>query len=161
MKGIFLLLGSNLGKRHQNLINARDKIAEFLGDVIGTSKVYQTEAWGKEDQPDFLNQVVQIKTSIDPQLLMKKILGIEGSMGRKRSKKWGARIIDIDILLYDDKIIKTADLTIPHPEIKNRLFTLVPLGDLVGNQKFPGEEYTINDLIRICPDELNVEEYEI
>src|SRR6185436_6651877 len=104
--GIFLLLGSNLGDRLRNLSEARTKI----GALVRSSSIYVTAAWGNTNQPDFLNQVIEIHTSLLPEDLLRSILDIEKAMGRKREEKWGSRTIDIDILLYKDIVLKTPDL---------------------------------------------------
>ncbi len=159
MKGIFLLLGTNLGDRKQNLRNAKKAIDKEIGQIISSSKIYETEAWGEEEQPKYLNQVIEIKTKKSPFDILHKTLEIETQLGRKRFQKWESRIIDIDILFYHDEFIHTPELTIPHPQIKNRLFTLIPLNDLVGDLHFPGENETVSAVLKKCPDSLVVTEY--
>jgi 2-amino-4-hydroxy-6-hydroxymethyldihydropteridine diphosphokinase len=149
--GIFLLLGSNLGDRFQNLSEARKRI----GSVVQASPIYVTAAWGNTNQPDFLNQVIEISSTLNPEELLRNILDIEIAMGRKREEKWGARIVDIDILFYGDVIIKTPDLTIPHPEMQNRRFVLVPLLDIT-NKVHPVLKKTIGQLMEECKDPLEV-----
>jgi 2-amino-4-hydroxy-6-hydroxymethyldihydropteridine diphosphokinase len=149
--GIFLLLGSNLGDRLRNLSEARNKI----GSVVKSSPVYTTAAWGNTSQPDFLNQVVEINSRLFPEELLRSILDIEAAMGRKREEKWGSRIIDIDILFYQDIILKTPDLVIPHPEMQNRRFVLVPLHD-VTNKVHPVLNKTVGQLLKECKDTLEV-----
>jgi len=130
MIGVFLLLGSNLGDRHGYLEKAIGLIAEEVAPVISVSSIYETQSWGKTDEPDYLNQVLFLKTNMAPRMLLRKILGIENILGRKREEKWGSRIIDIDILFYGGDIISETGLTIPHPELHKRLFTLAPLSEI-------------------------------
>lgn len=150
--GIYLLLGSNLGDRSQNLSRARNRI----GSVIASSSIYVTSAWGKTEQPDFYNQVIEVDSKLGPEDLLKNILSIEETMGRIRSEKWGPRIIDIDILFYRDVIIKSEQLTIPHPEIQNRKFTLIPLNELAPSMMHPVLKKTIQQLNTECSDPLEV-----
>jgi 2-amino-4-hydroxy-6-hydroxymethyldihydropteridine diphosphokinase len=130
MISVFLLLGSNLGNRQAYLQEAIEHIALDIAEVVKMSSVYETQSWGKTDEPDYLNQVILLKTELNPQEILQKILNIEIEMGRKREEKWGSRIIDIDILFYDSVIISEAGLTIPHPELHNRRFTLAPLSEI-------------------------------
>jgi len=148
---ILLLLGSNLGNRLSNLKEARRQ----LGTVVASSSIYETAAWGNPNQGSFLNQVVEIDTDLSPEDLLKKIKDIEITMGRHRIEKWGPRIIDIDILFYNDTSINTPDLIIPHPEIQNRRFTLVPLLELT-NMVHPVLKKTIGQLLEECKDPLPV-----
>src|ERR1044071_8642758 len=148
---MFLLLGSNLGDRLANL----DEAKRQLGNIVATSSVYETAAWGNTNQGSFLNQVVQINAKLYPEDLLKKIQDIEIGMGRRRVEKWGPRIIDIDILFYKDLVINTPDLVIPHPEIQNRRFTLIPLLELT-NMVHPVLKKTISELLDECNDLLPV-----
>ena len=129
-KQVYLLLGSNLGDRFNHLVNARNLLTADCGRLISQSAIYLSKAWGIENQADFYNQVVVIMTKMSARELLIKILEIESEIGRSRELKWGARIIDIDILFYADAVIETADLTVPHPRIAERNFTLVPLMEL-------------------------------
>lgn len=149
--GIFLLLGSNMGDRLHHLNEAREKI----GDVLAGSSVYATAAWGNKNQADFYNQVVEVGSKLDAVQLLEKIQQVELSMGRKRIEKWGPRIIDIDILLFRNEVVNTKQLTIPHPEIQNRRFTLVPLRELT-NLVHPVLNKTIDQLLQECKDPLPV-----
>jgi len=130
MNDVFLLLGSNLGNREGYLQTAIGHIETAIAPVVNKSSVYETQSWGKTDEPDYLNQVVEIKTDSSPQDVLQKILRIESLMGRKREEKWGSRIIDIDILFYGTDIISEPGLIIPHPELQNRRFTLEPLNEI-------------------------------
>ena len=159
-KNIFLLLGSNQGEPEKKLAAARLQIEMQLGMILKTSAVYQTKAWGKTDQPDFLNQIVEIAFAETPQQLLKRIFQIEILMGRERKEKWGARIIDIDILFFDDQLISTETLCIPHPEIANRKFTLVPLNEIASSFIHPILKKSVQQLLAECEDGLEVDKIE-
>lgn len=137
MFSVFLLLGSNLGHRQLLLQEAVAGIGHNVGTIVKQSSVYETQAWGKTNQPDYLNQVVIVKTNLTPREVLKSILQIELNMGRERKEKWGERIIDIDILFYEDMILTETDLIIPHPELQNRRFTLAPLAQIAPDWVHP------------------------
>jgi len=151
-----LLTGGNLGDRKENLLKAIALINEQCGPLIRSSSVYETEAWGKTDQPSFLNQALEISTSLNARQLMRKILKIEKEMGRVRKEKLGPRIIDIDILLYENEIHDLRFLKIPHPEMQNRRFVLVPLAEIDSSLLHPVLKKTIAELLEECPDNLQV-----
>lgn len=130
MIDVFLLLGSNLGDRKLFLQQAIEHITADVAPVIKASGIYETQSWGKTDAPDYLNQVLLLKTQMPAREVLQKILAIELLLGRKREVKWGSRTIDIDILFYGDAIIDEPDLKIPHPEMHKRRFTLEPLVEL-------------------------------
>ncbi len=121
----------------QFLGDAYNLISLHLGDVVRSSSYYQTAAWGLENQPDFINQVLLIHTPFSPATALQKCLYIEKLLGRYRSQKWGPRTIDIDILFYENLQIKIPDLQIPHPFIQERNFVLQPLAEIVPNWKHP------------------------
>ena len=146
MIGVYLLLGSNLGDRISYLRQASSLIGETVAKVIQASSVYETQSWGKTDEPDYLNQVLYLKTDLHPGLLLEKLLGIETIMGRKREVKWGSRIIDIDILFYGDQKINEPNLVVPHPELHNRMFTLAPLNEIAPDLVHPVFQKKISDL---------------
>ena len=146
MIGVYLLLGSNLGDRISYLRQASSLIGETVAKVIQASSVYETQSWGKADEPDYLNQVLYLKTELHPGLLLEKLLGIETIMGRKREVKWGSRIIDIDILFYGDQKINEPNLVVPHPELHNRMFTLAPLNEIAPDLVHPVFQKKISDL---------------
>ncbi len=156
MKGIYLLLGSNLGDSKEVLNTAINHLNESVGRIVKTSSVYKTKAWGIEDQPDFLNQVLEIETNLKPQDLLEQILNIEKEMGRIRYQKWGMRIIDIDILYYGDKILKSNELTIPHPENQNRNFVLAPMAEIAPDFVHPELQKSQQELLEQCSDYLEV-----
>ena len=139
-----------------NLLTAISLINEQCGPLTRSSSVYETEAWGKTDQPSFLNQALEISTSLNARQLMRKILKIEKEMGRIRKEKLGPRIIDIDILLYENEIHDLRFLKIPHPEMHNRRFVLVPLAEIDPTLQHPVLKKTIAELLEECPDNLQV-----
>lgn len=156
MSSIYLLLGGNQGNRAEILANARQLLAVQLGTIIAVSPIYQTAAWGKTDQPDFLNQAVQLDTNFSPIEALTIINHIEYSLGRQRTEHWGQRTIDIDILLYDQEVIHSARLVIPHPELPKRRFALIPLADIASGLLHPVLGKNIGELLLNCPDQLEV-----
>ncbi len=154
---IFLLLGTNMGDRHVNLEHAIDQIAYVVGVIKTKSSVYRTAAWGKLDQPDFYNQVVEVETNLIGIELLENILSIESKLGRERKEKWSERLIDIDILLIDDQIIQTERLTVPHPQLANRKFTLIPLAEIASDFIHPILLKSIAELLAACADPLSVQ----
>lgn len=156
MPKVYLMLGSNLGDSETYLYNARKKIAQEIGRLILCSKLYVTEAWGKTDQPDFINQVIVVESFLSPIDLLNQVLKIETGLGRERNEKWGARTIDIDVLFYDDWIVNDTRLTIPHPELHKRKFTLVPLNELIPDFIHPVFKKTIKMLYFELNDSLNI-----
>lgn len=158
MEGIFLLLGSNLGDKKTVLEHARVRIAENIGPIIQCSSIYETAAWGKTDQPSFFNQVIEVATELPAHDILQRINAIEQALGRIRKEKWGARIIDIDILYYKNQIIESDHLTIPHPGIPERRFTLVPLAEIAPDYVHPVLKKTNLQLLQDCKDELKVRE---
>ncbi len=151
-----MLLGGNLGDRFLSLEKAILQIEKKVGFVEAKSGIYETEAWGKKGQPEFLNQVVCVKTTLPPEELLKSIQQIEKEIGRVRYDKWGARIIDIDILFYNDQIIESKDLTIPHPLMPFRKFALIPLKEICNGLIHPVFKVDINKMLENCPDELSI-----
>jgi 2-amino-4-hydroxy-6-hydroxymethyldihydropteridine diphosphokinase len=154
---IFILLGSNLGNRQENLDRARQEISRSVGEIITASSVYKTAAWGNTHQPDFYNQVIEIHSDINSKKLILDTQLIEQKMGRTREEKWSPRIIDIDILFYGDSVISSENLTIPHPEIANRRFTLLPLAEVAPDFTHPVLKKSVLQLLEDCKDDLPVE----
>ncbi|MNT07839.1 Bifunctional folate synthesis protein [compost metagenome] len=157
MNELYVLLGGNLGNREQNLAQAIKLLEERVGEINGCSSLYETDAWGKTDQPDFLNQAVKINPFKDnAHEILADILQIEHELGRERFERWGERLIDIDILLLGQSVINTQRLTIPHPELQNRLFALIPLNEIAASVIHPVYQKTIATLLEECPDKLEV-----
>lgn len=155
-KEIYILLGTNLGDRQANLSTAKTQILQKIGPILTESKIYETAAWGLTDQPNFLNQVIEIETKLSPSVLLKTILAIEKKMGRIRTQKWGERLIDIDILYFGKEVINQENLKIPHPYLQERRFTLVPLAEVAPEFKHPVLLKSNNELLEICTDNSNV-----
>ena len=145
--------GSNLGNRLLHLKLALDYVKEKIGTLDLSSNVYQTAAWGKTDQPDFLNQVFGVYTDLNPNAIMDELLKIELLMGRKRVEKWGPRSIDLDLLYCGNKQIQNERLTLPHPEIANRRFILTPLCENYSTLLHPILRISQQKLLESCKDE--------
>jgi len=157
MNTVYLLLGSNMGNSEQILSDAINMIEMKIGKRTKSSSIYRTAAWGKEDQADFLNQIIIVSSTMAPSIILKEIFAIEKEMGRVRTTKYAARVIDIDILYFNDEIIHTENLIIPHPQIQNRRFVLIPLAEVAPLYQHPLLKKTAIELLLICPDNLNVQ----
>lgn len=159
MNEIYLSIGGNIGDREKYLGKAVALLEKYCGPIIRRSAIYETAAWGKTDQQDFLNQVLLLQSSLQPQALMKEILAIEKQMGRERTEKNGPRIIDIDILFYNDLIIDQPGLIVPHPRISDRRFVLLPLTEIAETLPHPVIKKTIRQLLNESSDRLPVTRY--
>ena len=159
MNTTYLLTGGNLGHREQNLARARQLIIEQCGTIVAASSLYETAAWGNADQPAFLNQALAVNTLLNAKQLIRRILKIEKQLGRIREEKYGPRIIDIDILLFNNEKHNYRFLKIPHPEMQNRRFALLPLAEIAPEILHPVLNKTILQLLTDCPDELSVTKY--
>jgi 2-amino-4-hydroxy-6-hydroxymethyldihydropteridine diphosphokinase len=157
MKGKYLLLGSNVGNRELHLHNARERIKNDLGAIEKGSSIYLTEPWGYGKQSSFYNQVIQVETPLNAYEVLNTILVIEKELGRIRTDKWNERIIDIDIIYFEDQIINDEKLIIPHPGIPFRRFVLEPLCELIPDEIHPVLYVSNKELLRNTDDELCVE----
>ena len=156
MAEVFLLLGSNMGNSVEFIEKAVEGLQELVGKLIKSSALYQTAAWGKTDQPDFINQVLKLETELSPLEVLTTILGIERKLGRERTEKWGSRTIDIDILFYDQEVMACPELTIPHPFLQQRAFTLIPLAELEPEFVHPVYQKTVSELLDELESQLEV-----
>ncbi len=146
MSEAFISLGSNLDDRNNYLEKARSFLSDF-GEIKKESTIIETPAWGKKDQPDFLNQVILIETELSPQELLEECLKIEDKLGRERKEKWGPRTIDLDILFYDELILNKENLIIPHPYITEREFVLKPLNEIAPDFVHPVLGLTTKEML--------------
>lgn len=155
----YLHLGSNQGNRKENLEKAIQLIKNTIGEVSNQSLMYETEPWGLKDQPNFINMAIECESNLEPFELINKAKDIEKSFGAEKDIKWGPRLLDIDILYCDD-IVMEGELTIPHPQIANRNFVLIPLMEIAGDFVDPKLNTSIEDLYDVCEDESEVLIYE-
>lgn len=158
MNEAYLILGTNVGNRLTNIEVAIKLIELQTGKIKKKSAIYSTQAWGYEDQPDFLNQAILIDTLLDSSTLLNKLIDIEKQLGRVRemNEVWMQRTMDIDILFFNAEIINLPDLTIPHPHLQNRKFVLTPLVEIANNYIHPLLNKSIQTLIEECTDKLVV-----
>jgi len=148
MHRVFLSIGSNLGDKKDNCFKAVKMLADEGLKIIKVSSSYNTKAWGYKNQPDFVNIAVECYTEMQPEQLLTKVKEIEKAMGREKSFKWGPRIIDIDILFYDDVVINTELLKIPHPYIPEREFVLRPMAEIAPDFIHPVLKKDIQTLLK-------------
>ncbi|TYR34178.1 2-amino-4-hydroxy-6-hydroxymethyldihydropteridine diphosphokinase [Sphingobacterium phlebotomi] len=159
MNKVFLLLGANLGNPATQLAKALEKIESVVGKIEACSSLYESEAWGVTDQPIFLNQVALVSTSLSPLDVLDNVQAIEDNLGRVRISKWGARVIDIDILYFNYDCIQHERLIVPHPYLPDRRFVLVPLSEIAPSFTHPTLGITTVDLLAKCEDHLGVHLY--
>lgn len=153
-------MGTNIGNRNKNLERAREMLVSNSITIRRESNIYETAAWGKEDQEPFLNQVIEVETGKSPQRMLFIANMIEKEMGRERFEKWGSRLIDIDILYFNDIVFQEESLKIPHPEIQNRRFTLTPMVEIAPDFIHPSLQKSQSQLLEDCADSLEVTLYE-
>ncbi len=156
MNKAFLLTGSNLGDRRAFLQQAVQMVEERCGKVVNQSAIYETAAWGYTNQPSFYNQALELETKFTAEQLMTALLDIEKTMGRIRLEKLGPRVIDLDILLFNDDIMNSPLVTVPHPHLTERRFALTALDEIAGNLVHPVTHTTIQQLLIQCSDTLDV-----
>lgn len=162
MHQVFLGIGGNTGNKHDNFEKVYTFIKNELGDIIKRSSVYETPPWGFESEENFWNQVLVIETGFSPEELLKKIAEIENRFGRERGTAgYTSRKMDIDILYFDEMILNTETLTIPHPQITNRLFVLVPLAETAPEFVHPLLKKTSLEMLENCPDSSVISKVEL
>lgn len=151
MPSAYLSLSSNLGDRLSFIKDAIKELAR-AGEIKKISSMYETEPWGRKEQPWFINACLEMEIELTPDALLRTCLEIERKLGRVRFEHWGTRIIDIDILFYDGRILETDSLQIPHPQIEERRFVLAPLNEIAPNLIHPKLKKSIKDLLKECAD---------
>jgi 2-amino-4-hydroxy-6-hydroxymethyldihydropteridine diphosphokinase len=149
---LFILLGANLGDRADTFVQARARLTRQIGSITCQSSLYESPSWGVADQPSYLNQVLQLSTALAPDAVLTQTQAIETALGRVRHEKWGSRLIDIDLLFYGDIICQTEVLTLPHPWLHLRRFTLVPLAEIAPGFRHPVLAKTARELLDGCVD---------
>jgi 2-amino-4-hydroxy-6-hydroxymethyldihydropteridine diphosphokinase len=154
----YLSLGSNLGDRGKYLLQAREAARESFRRVR-ESAVYETEPVDFLDQPWFLNQILEIETDLEPETLLEWIRSLEQRLGRQRDIFKGPRTLDVDILLYDERVVQGEDLVLPHPRLAARRHVLVPLCELAGNRRLPGDARTLREILESVQDKAQVRPY--
>lgn len=160
MNIVYLQLGSNIGDREWLLESAILEIKEKIGKIIKLSKIYESSPWRVDGQSNYLNQLIEVRTNLDVQMILQLVLAIEDNLGRKRIEKWGERLIDIDIIFYNNDIVERTDLCVPHKHMHERRFVLVPLNEIASNYLHPIYNKKVCDLLFECNDTDIVEEYE-
>jgi 2-amino-4-hydroxy-6-hydroxymethyldihydropteridine diphosphokinase len=146
---VYLALGSNLGNRAANLKEAINSLSPQM-EVKAKSKVYETPPWGYTEQEKFYNQVLRVQTYLEPEPLLKHLKRLEVALGRKASFQNGPRVIDIDILFYDDRVVNTPVLDIPHPHVHERGFVLLPLMDIAPDYVHPVKQRSVREMLAGC-----------
>lgn len=152
----YVLLGTNLGNKKQNLQEVAQQLSGRAGQILKCSSVYETLPWGVADQPSYWNQVLLLQTTLLPQELLQVIHEIEKELGRQRRIRWESRIIDVDILYYNMEVIETSTLSVPHPRLASRRFTLVPLAEIAPDFVHPVLGLSNQELLNACTDTLSV-----
>jgi 2-amino-4-hydroxy-6-hydroxymethyldihydropteridine diphosphokinase len=161
MNILYLQLGSNLGEREQLISDAVQEIEEHVGKINIRSQIYESMPWRAEGQANYLNQIIEIKTLFSAKETLAAILKIEHNLGRVRIEKWGERLIDIDIIFFNNEIIETADLCIPHKHMHERNFVLAPLNEIASDFIHPKYNKTVSELFNESKDTEKVEEYAV
>jgi len=155
---LILITGSNQGNPSWQVLRAKQLISTNIGEIMRSSKLYQTQAWGNEDQDYYINQALLVETLLPPKLCLAKCLEIESQMGRVRIEKWAPRLIDIDIIFYNNLNFTSPKLIIPHPHIQDRNFALVCLNDIIPRFIHPKLKKNVKTLLGNCKDKLEVKE---
>jgi 2-amino-4-hydroxy-6-hydroxymethyldihydropteridine diphosphokinase len=161
MAKVYFLIGGNLGDRELILKTTIDKMIDKVGEKLELSSIYETEPWGFEHEQTFLNQLVVLETSYSAIEVLDRTQEIEKEMGRVRKKnRYSERTIDIDILFYNDEVINTERLEVPHPRIQERMFALQPLNEIDSDMIHPIYQKKIKELLANCEDKLEVKVYQ-
>ena len=150
-----------MGEREEYLQNASELLATEIGVIQKESKIYESVPWGVENQSNYLNQVLEIRSELSAEEVLERVLQIEDKIGRIRNEKWGERIIDIDVLLFNDSIVEKDGICIPHIHLHNRKFVLIPLNEVAPSFIHPKYNKTIAELLSECKDIESVEEYAV
>lgn len=161
MNVLYLQLGSNLGSREQFILDAVDAISSFIGKITSRSKIYESAPWRVDGQENYLNQIIEVKTSLSAAETLFVAQKIENDLGRVRKEKWGERLIDIDIIFFNSEIIETADLCIPHKHMHERNFVLTPLNEIAPDIIHPKYNKTVSELFDESRDIEKVVEYAV
>lgn len=161
MNKAILLIGGNLGDRTRHLQQAVEQINAQIGKVEKTSAIYETAAWGHVKQPDYLNQALLVTTELDAITLIHTVLETERQIGRVRQEKWGARVIDIDIIFFNDNVINLPELQVPHPRMQLRNFVLVPVAEIVPGWQHPVLHKDVKTLLAACTDTLPARKFQL
>jgi len=161
MNKVYLQLGSNIGNRYDYLSKGKKLINDKIGKIRCQSKIYESTPWGVTDQNQFLNQIIISETHLNAKKILERSQQIEKESGRKTKNKWKARTLDIDILFFNNEIINTNSLKVPHPLIQERLFVLIPLYEINKNLKHPVLKKDISTLLSECNDKEKVNEFTI
>jgi 2-amino-4-hydroxy-6-hydroxymethyldihydropteridine diphosphokinase len=160
MPFVYLGLGSNLGDRYKNLVDAIEQINKSIGEIMASSPVYETDPWGFNSCNYFLNQVISLETFLEPGQILGGIRAIEKRMGRKKTAgKFEDRNIDIDVLFYDDLVLSSEELKIPHPHLHERSFVLQPMFDLDKKKIHQVFHKSIAELLAECADQTKIKLY--
>lgn len=152
MNKAYILLGTNMGNKMAHLQMAIEQMNLQNILLVQQSNIYKTAAWGNTEQDDFYNQVIEVATELSAEILLQTLLEIETKMGRTRNQKWEARIIDLDILYFNNEIIDTEKLKVPHPYLHVRRFTLIPLNEIAANYIHPIFNKINSELLANCSD---------
>lgn len=160
MYSYYLHLGSNQGDRKEKIDSALQAISDKIGPITAQSSVYETEPWGMKEQDNFLNMALLVTSTKDVEEVFHVTKSIESALGNNKKEKWGPRDIDIDILYFDDKIIDSESLKIPHPQLYNRNFVLVPMIEIAGDFVDPVKKISLDEIYDMCEDEGEVFLYE-